>query len=105
MVKYRLPGIGGSWALFFGSNIGFDPCLQFLAWAESHHAPGADRYLFCGLGIAARALFLVAQAELPGAGSLHLLAPRQRGPDLLEEKSDHLPRFSLDQPGLAGRCL
>src|SRR5438045_8524952 len=98
MVKYRLPGIGGSWALFFGSNIGFDPCLQFLAWAESHHAPGADRYLFSGLGIAARRLVFFPRAKFPNPDSLTCSPPDRPGPTSLQERSTPPPASPFLNP-------
>src|SRR5215467_2887917 len=90
----------GSCALFFGSNIGFDPCLEFLPRTERDDAPRADRDLLAGLRIAPRALVLVAQVEVPEAGELHLLPARQRSTNLLEEEIHELARLALVEPEL-----
>src|SRR5579864_6012535 len=100
MVKYRLPGMTGSWALFFGSNIGFDPRLEFLTRTERDDASRADRNLLPRLRVAPRALVLVAKVEVPEARKLHLLAARERGPDLLEEEIHELARLALVEPEL-----
>src|SRR5215469_1482498 len=91
----------GSCALFFGSNIGFDPCLEFLPRAERYDAPRADRDLLAGLRIATGALVLVAQIEVAEAGELHLLTARQRRTNFLEKEIHQLACFSLVQPELA----
>src|SRR5215472_2150542 len=90
----------GSCALFFGSNIRFDPRLEFLPRTERDDAPRADRNLLARLGIAPRALVLVTQIEVPEAGELHLLAARERGANLLEEEIDELARLALVEPEL-----
>src|ERR1700751_81229 len=87
----------GSCALFFGSNIGFDPCLEFLPWAECDDAPCADRNLLAGLGITTGALVLVAQVKVAEARELHLLSARKRRTNFLEEKIHQLARFPLVQ--------
>src|SRR6185312_1320508 len=96
----RLPGITGSCELFFGSNIGFDPRLQFLPRTERHHPPGSDRNLLASFWISAGALLLVAQVEIAEAGELHLLPPRQRRAHLFEEQVDQLPCLPLIEPEL-----
>jgi hypothetical protein len=55
-----LPGITGSCELFFGSNIGFDPRLQFLPRTEGDHPTRGDRDLLAGLGIPAGTLVAAA---------------------------------------------
>src|SRR5579863_250989 len=92
--------MAGNCALFFGSNIGLDPCLEFLPWAECHYATRADGDLFAGLGIAPGTLVLVAQIEVAETGELHLLTPRQRGANFLEEEIHQLTRFALIEPQL-----
>src|SRR5215469_8896999 len=90
----------GSCALFFGSNIGFDPCLEFLPRTERDDAACADRNLFSRLRITPGALVLVAQVEVSEAGELHLLSARQRSTNLLEEKIHELARLALVEPEL-----
>ena len=60
----------GSSALLDGSSIGFDPHLQFLTRTECHHTPCGNRDLFAGLGVAARALVLLAQVEQSVRGAV-----------------------------------
>src|SRR5215469_2578397 len=105
MVKYRLPGIAGSCELFFGSNIGFDPRLQFLSRTEGDHPPGGDRYFLAGLGIPAGTLVLVAQVEVAETGELHLLASRQGRAHLLEEQVHQLPCLPFVEPELVEECF
>src|SRR6185437_8272046 len=87
--------MAGSSALFFGSNIGFDPRLQFLSGTEGHHAPRADRDLLAGLGVTSGTLVFVAQIEITEAGELYLLAVRKSRANFLEEEIHELPRFPL----------
>src|SRR6185437_5336861 len=87
--------MAGSSALFFGSNISFDPRLQFLSGTERHHAPRADGNLLPGLGIASGTLVFVAQVEIAETGELHLLTVRKSRANFLEEEIHELPRFPL----------
>src|SRR5579864_3819118 len=90
----------GNCALFFGSNIGFDPCLEFLPWAERDDAPCADWNLLAGLGISAGALVLVAQIKVAEAREFHLLSTGQCRANFLEEEIHQLARFTLVQTEL-----
>src|SRR5687767_13252028 len=92
--------MAGSSALLLASSIGLDPCLELLIGAESDDASRTDRDLFARLGIAARALVLVAQVEIAEAGELHLLALGERGAHFLEEHVDELARLALVEPEL-----
>src|SRR5678815_3430967 len=77
-----------------------DHGLQLLAGVERDDAARADGNLLAGLGVAPRALRLVAQLEVAEAGELDALAALQRAADLLEERLDHVLRFALVEPDL-----
>src|ERR1700722_1139565 len=110
MVKYRLPGIGGSSLLLLGSSIRLDARLQFLPRPERNDTTRADGNLFAGLGISAGPPILVAQVEIAEAGQFHLLSRRKGRADFLEEQIDQLTRFALVETqlieqGLSHLCL
>src|SRR3990172_7865210 len=77
-----------------------DHGFQFLTGVEGDDAAGADRDLLAGLGVAARALRLVAQLEVAEARELDALAPLQRPPNLFEERLHHVLCLALVQPDL-----
>src|SRR5919109_1680751 len=78
----------------------FDHRLQLLAGVEGDDPAGAYWYFLAGLGIAARALRLVAQLEVAEAGKLDALPALERSADLLEERFDHVLGLALVQPDL-----
>src|SRR5882672_12648196 len=77
-----------------------DHGLQLLAGVEGDDAARADRDLFAGLRVAARALRLVAQLEVAEAGELDAFAALEGPADLLEERFHHVLRFALVKPDL-----
>src|SRR5687768_14051368 len=78
----------------------FDHRLQLLAGMEGDDPAGAYWYFLAGLGVAARALRLVAELEVAEAGELDALAALQRAPNLLEKRLDHVLGLALVQPDL-----
>src|SRR5687768_12940965 len=78
----------------------FDHRLQLLAGMEGDDPAGADGDFLAGLGVAARALRLVAQLEVTEARELDALAALERAPDLLEKRLDHVLGLALVKPDL-----
>src|SRR5690606_21845364 len=85
----------GSSLLWLGSSIGFYSGLEFLTGAEGDHAPGRYRYFFAGLGIATRALTLVAQVKIAKTGQFDLLVAFERIADLFKKQFYQLLGFTL----------
>src|SRR5258706_10760872 len=77
-----------------------DHGFQLLAGVEGDHAAGADGDLLASLGVASRALRLVAQLEIAEARELDALASFQRPADLLEERLHHVLCLALVQSDL-----
>src|SRR5690606_7354992 len=73
----------------------FDLRLELLARMEGDDPPGGDGDFLACLGIAPRALGLVAQLEVAEARELDRLAPMQGVADLVEESLDHVLGFAL----------
>src|SRR5688572_17345070 len=78
----------------------FDHRLQLLAGMKGDDPAGAYRYFLAGLGVAARALRLVAQLEVAEARKLDALATLERAPDFLEKRLDHVLGLALVQTDL-----
>src|ERR1700761_9466087 len=87
--------MGGSVSLFFGSNISFDPRLQFLSRTEGYDTSSRNRNLFARFRIAPRALVLVSKVEVPETGQLHLLAIRKCRTHFFKKEVHQFARFAL----------
>src|SRR5437016_10383766 len=77
-----------------------DQRLQLLASVERDHAARGDGDFLAGLGVAAGALWFVAQLKVTEPGQLHALPILERQADLLEERLHHVLRLALVQPHL-----
>src|SRR5688572_3118982 len=97
MVKYRLPGIGGSSLLFPGSSIGFDSRFQFLTGAKRHYAASGDRNLFAGFWVSPGSFVFVTEIEVSEAGKLDLLPDRKRRSQVFEKRIDELAGLAFVQ--------
>src|SRR5262245_58983038 len=84
---------------------GVDAVLHDIARTENKYTARRDGNLFAGLGIAADALALLANAEGAERRELHLLTARQTFRDLVQHELDELLRLVARQPDLADHGL
>src|SRR5258708_7296427 len=99
MVKYRLPGIGGS-DLFWESGgmvRHLHHRLQLLAAMGGHYPTGRNGDFLTGLGIAPWPLGLGAKLEIAESGEFDTGAVFEGFADFLEEALDHILCLALVQ--------